>query len=72
MSKSFLLTVAVTNYYEIEVNAPDSDVIEKFKDPDFARHIEGDGLEKIMHPEWHRSSDKREVAIVDIIEGIDV
>ena len=69
MSKDYLVTVAVTNYYELIVNAPNEEVLEKFRDPDFGRHIEGDGLEKIMHPEWHRSPDKREVALVDIIEG---
>lgn len=70
MSKSFLVTVAITHYFETIVQAPDAKNIENFRHPDFGSLIEGDGLEKLVHPEWHHSPQKREVALVEIIEGI--
>ena len=71
MNKPYLVTVCEKRYFELEIQASDDQVIFEFQDPEKARFIYGSGNHKLHHPDLYRSPVKRELEIVEIIEGVE-
>lgn len=70
MKKTHLVRLEVTNYYDIEVDAPDDLHIFEFKDPTYARHLSRKDLDKLRNPDYHISPNAKEriTRIVDVVE----
>lgn len=69
--KTHSVRLAVTNYYEVEVQAPDDHHIFNHEDPKFARHISKKDLNKLRNPEWYQHPVERINKIESIRKPVD-
>lgn len=70
MNNYYLVTVCVKQFYSLEVRAPDDTSLFNFKDPEYAKNLPQETLEKLNHPELHSGGSKRTVNVYDVTEGV--
>lgn len=71
MNNTYRVTVCEHRYFDLEIQAADDECIFNFHDPDKQRFLYGSSLYKLQNPELFRSPDKREVEIIEVIEGVE-
>ena len=71
MNKPYLVTVCEKRYFDLEILASDDQVIFDFQDPEKARFIYGSSHDKLNHPDRYRSPHKKEIEVIEVIEGVE-
>lgn len=69
MNRTHLVKLSVTNYYEVEVQAPDDYHIFNADDPTYGKHLSILAMDKLKLPEYYSVPDRKE-RIVEIVEVI--
>ena len=71
MNSTYLVTVCESPYFDLEIQATDKEAIYSFQDPDKQQWLHGASAHKLNNPDLYRSWHKRELDIIEVIEGVE-